>query len=154
MIRLILLAAWLGAATLFVTVVAPSAFAVLPERSLAGALVGRVLPVLFLTGAVLGALGFVREWVSHPRSIRRLVLSLLLTGASMAAQFGVAPRIETLRRALGPSLEAVSPGDARRIAFGRLHGISVALLGVGMLSAAASLAVHARAITSGHSRNA
>jgi len=48
----ILLSAWLGAAVLVTTVVAPAAFAVLPSRTLAGALVGRVLPVLFIAGLV------------------------------------------------------------------------------------------------------
>jgi hypothetical protein len=56
------LSAWLGAAVLAATVVAPAAFAVLPTRSLAGALVGRVLPVLFYGGAVVGC----RRGVARP----------------------------------------------------------------------------------------
>ncbi|MDE3217575.1 MAG: DUF4149 domain-containing protein, partial [Gemmatimonadota bacterium] len=41
---------WLGAAVLLAAAVAPAAFAVLPSRSLAGDLVGRVLPVIFWSG--------------------------------------------------------------------------------------------------------
>ena len=48
----LLLAAWLGAGVLFAAVVAPAAFAVLPSRNLAGALVGRVLPVVLIAGVV------------------------------------------------------------------------------------------------------
>src|SRR5437763_15992796 len=51
----ILLTLWLGAAILFSLVVAPAAFAVLPTRWLAGALVGRVLPVIFYAGVIIGA---------------------------------------------------------------------------------------------------
>ena len=49
----LLLSALLGAGILFASVVAPAAFAALPSRSLAGALVGRVLPVVFVAGTLL-----------------------------------------------------------------------------------------------------
>jgi len=54
LIEIVLLAAWLGAAIFFSVVVAQAAFAVLPTRTLAGALVGRILPVLFFAGMILG----------------------------------------------------------------------------------------------------
>src|SRR5437899_2098491 len=54
-IEVILLALWLGAGIVVSAVVAPAAFAVLPTRTLAGALVGRVLPVIFLSGIAVGA---------------------------------------------------------------------------------------------------
>ena len=63
-------------------------------------------------------------------------MAALLVLSSLGAQLGVAPRIERARASLGPSLESVDPSDARRQAFGRLHGISVLLLGVGMVAAA------------------
>ena len=52
----LLLSAWLGASILFAAVVAPAAFTILPSRSLAGALVGRVLPVVFASGLVVALL--------------------------------------------------------------------------------------------------
>ena len=122
---------WLGAAVLFVAVVAPSAFAVLPTRAMAGLLVGRILPVLFWSGAIVGALILFR---SH--GWRRAAATVLVL-ASLGAQLGVAPQIQRARVSLGPDLEAIAAADPRRVAFGRLHGISVALLGVGMLGAAA-----------------
>jgi hypothetical protein len=122
---------WLGAALLFAAVVAPAAFEVLPTRALAGLLVGRVLPVLFWSGAITGLI------VVATRGGWRRGAALLMLGACVAAQLGVAPRIQRLRAELGPDIEAVSPSDARRLAFGRLHGVSVALLGVGMLGAVA-----------------
>ncbi len=122
---------WLGAALLFAVVVAPAAFAVLPTRALAGLLVGRVLPVLFWSGAFVGA-------AMLPGSTGwRRGAAVVIVIASLGAQLVVAPRIQRLRTALGPHIEAVDPADDRRVAFGRLHAVSVALLGVGMLGAAA-----------------
>ena len=48
-IRLLLLGLWLGAACFFIAV-AQSAFAVLPAREIAGAVVGRTLSVLNYSG--------------------------------------------------------------------------------------------------------
>ena len=121
---------WLGAALLFVAVVAPAAFAVLPTRTLAGLLVGRVLPVLFWSGAGIGAL-----LVAAHRGWRRSA-ALVLVLSSLGAQLGVAPRIHRLRAELGPNIERVAASDARRLAFGRWHAVSVVLLGVAMVGAA------------------
>ena len=52
----ILLAAWIGATLYFSVVVTRAAFAVLPTRTLAGALVGQTLPILFDTGMLVGAI--------------------------------------------------------------------------------------------------
>lgn len=136
---LIALAAWLGASLLASAVVAPAAFAVLPTRTLAGALVGEVLPVLFVSGAVIGVLICFWAW---RRGGNRLVS--VGTGAqalfTAAAQFVVGPRIHALRVAMGPALDAVAPDDPRRVAFGRLHGVSVLLLGGAMLAACVAVA--------------
>ncbi|MEP7384194.1 MAG: DUF4149 domain-containing protein [Gemmatimonadota bacterium] len=122
---------WLGAALLFIAVVAPAAFSVLPTRALAGLLVGRVLPVLFWSGAFVGLVLAVgtqgwRRWAA-----------MLLVASALGAQVGVAPRIQQLRAVLGPDLESIDVADPQRVAFGRMHALSVALLGVGMLGASA-----------------
>jgi hypothetical protein len=135
-----LLAAWTGAALLVAAVVAPAAFAVLPTRALAGALVGRVLPVILLAGIAAGALA---AWLgpgAAPAFARaRLVLPLVAALLCAGAQFGVGPRIARLRAEMGPSIEALPAGDPRRAQFGRLHGVSVALMGAGMLAAGGAL---------------
>lgn len=133
----LILAAWLGAAVFMAAVVAPAAFAALPTRTLAGALVGRALPVLFVAGMIAGgAAAFLRR-----ESRAGLVLALAVAAACAVAQFGVAPRIEALRRQLDVPLESLPRDDVRRAAFGRLHGLSVIWLGVGMLAAGAGIAV-------------
>ncbi|MCC6929546.1 MAG: DUF4149 domain-containing protein [Gemmatimonadaceae bacterium] len=122
---------WIGAALLFSAVVAPTLFAVLPTRALAGLVVGRVLPVIFWSGVVVGAFAL----ATHSGWRRGAAALILLT--ALGAQLGVAPRILALRAELGPNIESIARDDPRRVAFGRWHGVSVALLGAGLMAAAA-----------------
>jgi hypothetical protein len=136
--ELIAASAWLGAALLFVAIVAPAAFAALPTRTLAGELVGAVLPALFYSGIVIGAGVAI---ASVARRQQRIVTpgtvgGLLISISCAAAQFVVAPRIERARAAIGGPIESVPASDPRRVAFGRLHGASVAWLGVAVVGAA------------------
>lgn len=132
----LLLSAWVGAGILFAAVVAPAAFAVLPSRTLAGALVGRVLPVVFLAGIAIALLALLvdRGDVGRWFGVRRWALGAMVV-ACAAAQFAVAPRIERIRRDIGGPVEQLPPGDPRRAAFGRLHAVSVGWLALAMLSA-------------------
>lgn len=136
----LLLAAWLGAGALFTAVVAPAAFAVLPSRTLAGALVGRVLPVLFAAGIAVALAGlWLDRLATEPRRrVRRAALVLIAVSCAVA-QFGVGPRIERIRREIGGPIEQLSPNDERRVAFGRLHAASVGWLGLAMVAAATTL---------------
>jgi hypothetical protein len=135
------LAFWLGAAVLLAAVVAPAAFATLPSRALAGAVVGRVLPVVFVSGIAVGALAGALALAppAAPFARVRAVAAAVLAGACAVAQFAVGPRIHRLREAIGPSIEALATDDPRRAAFGRLHALSVAWMGVGTLAAAVAL---------------
>ena len=136
----LLLSAWLGAAVLFSSVVAPAAFAALPSRTLAGALVGRVLPVVFVAGIVVAAVGLALDRQGRGRSPRVRRVALIVTAiACGAAQFVVAPRIDAVRRQIDRPIEQLPAGDGRRVAFGRLHAVSVAWLGIAMLSAGMAL---------------
>lgn len=135
------LALWLGGAVLFSAVIAPAAFAVLPTRTLAGDLVARVLPVVFYAGMVVGvlvlALGVLdaEEWRWSTTDVASAIVAI----ACAAAQFIIGSRIVQLRSRISGPVDALPPGDSLRVAFGRLHGISVALLGVAMLAAAVAL---------------
>ena len=131
---IVLLSAWLGAAAIVAAVVAPAAFDVLPTRTLAGALVGRVLPVLFWSGVAVGLLVLWLGW-HVPSPAARTIAALVLVASSLVAQLVIAPRIERVRAAIGGPLEALDPSNPLRQAFGRLHGMSVACLGVGGLAA-------------------
>ena len=63
-IRLLLLAIWLGAAVFFIGV-AQSAFAVLPERELAGAVVDRNLSILNFGGMGIAVVLLVTSLVAN-----------------------------------------------------------------------------------------
>ena len=129
---------WLGAALLVVTVVAPAAFAALPTRALAGALVGAVLPPLFYAGIAVGVLLLAGSFATRRGGIVTpgTVGGFLVAVSCAGAQFAVAPRIERARTAIGGPVESLSPSDPRRITFGRLHAASVLWLGVAMIGAA------------------
>jgi hypothetical protein len=132
----LLMAAWLGAAVFMAAVVAPAAFAALPSRTIAGVLVGRALPALFVAGMIVGLVAaFLRR-----DSPSGLLLALAVAASCAIAQFGVGPRLERLRGELTVPVESLPHEDPRRAAFGRLHAVSVLWLGVGMLAAGAGIA--------------
>ena len=146
LLMLSLLAAWLGAALLVTAVVAPAAFAVLPTRTMAGALVGRVLPVLFWSGLVVGVS---LALAARPIGLGALAISsgAALAAACAVAQLVIAPRIESLRAAIAGPVDALDPTDARRVAFGRLHGFSVLWLAVAGVAALVAFVLVSRILT-------
>jgi hypothetical protein len=147
----VLLAAWLGATIIVGAVVAPAAFAVLPSRTLAGALVGRVLPTLFWSGAAVGLVAAVTARRSQRTSA--FVAALAIVAASLAAQLIIAPRIEAVRASVGVPIDALARDDVRRLAFGRLHGASVGLLGLAGVAACVTLLLTARGVPAASPRS-
>ena len=135
----LLVVAWLGAALLAVAVVTPAAFAVLPSRALAGSVVGRVLPSVFLSGMLLAVVVALLTAVRR-ESIGAAATAVLSGAACALAQFGINPRIERLRVEIGGPVDRLASDDPRRVAFGLLHGYSVAGLGVAMLASVLALA--------------
>jgi hypothetical protein len=148
LVQIVLLALWLGSALFLSAVVAPALFAVLPSRTLAGAVVGRILPVVFYAGMAIGAIVVALQFTA-PRANAwqiRGVAGTLMVAACAVAQFVVGPRIERLRATVGRPIEELAAGDAQRVAFGRLHGFSVAWLGLAMLAALVAVIVAARSL--------
>jgi hypothetical protein len=138
LVQLVGMALWLGAALFFTLVVAPAAFSALPSRELAGGVVGRILPALFIAGAVLGLLVLGLDLTGARRSARGVAAALVVISCAIA-QLGVAPRIAALRAAITEPLATLATDHPQRVAFGRLHMMSVAWLGVAMLAAVAVL---------------
>ena len=135
----------MGAALLTVAVVAPGAFAVLPTRALAGDMVGRVLPVVFI-GAILVPVVVLGLVPAARRSVLAAGAGVFAIVSSVAALGIVNPRIAALRVVAVVPIDQLSPLDPRRALFGLLHVISVALLGTAMLALAVLLVTLARAI--------
>ena len=142
----LLLAVWIGAALLFTVVVAPAAFNVLPTRALAGALVGRVLPVLFYAGVVIGSVIVILDLVGRTGAWGRAAAAAVSALACAVAQLVVGTRIDKLRAAIGGPLDSLAADDPRRVAFGKLHAISVGWLGIAMLAAIIALILAVRAL--------
>ncbi|MEP6492845.1 MAG: DUF4149 domain-containing protein [bacterium] len=151
-VEVAVLALWLGAAGFFSTAVAPAVFAVAPTRTLAGEVIGRLLPSIFYSGILAGAVLIGLEvWERrHWEWGAREIAGLVMIGACAIAQLFVGPRIERLREQIGGPLESLAVDDVRRVAFGRLHGASVAWLGVAMLAAIAALVLASRANAARH----
>ena len=147
-------ASWLGAAAFFALAVAPAAFAALPSPELAGVLVGRVLPVLFWSGAIVGALLVFLE-LTGSRSIyrrARLLAATSIAAACLVAQLLVAPRITALRAEVRAPLASLPASDPRRVAFGRLHLFSVGWLGIAMIGGLAVVMLAAITLDRSHTR--
>ncbi len=132
-------ALWGGAALIVVSTVAPAAFRVLPTRALAGALVGQILPVLFISGMAIGAMTLALTPRGAPRAVLRRIGSIGTLTGCVLAQVVIGPRIAVLRERIGPSVEALAATDPLRVSFGQLHGLSVLSLGVAMVFALVTL---------------
>jgi hypothetical protein len=148
LIELAVLLLWLGGAILFSAIVAPSLFAALPTRTLAGAVVGRVLPSIFYSGMVVGLATMVLDWRGRGEWTWRggTTGGLIVLLSCAIAQLVVSPRIERVRASIGGMLDSLAPDDPRRAAFGRLHAVSVGWLGVAMLCAGITAIVAARSL--------
>ena len=138
-IRLLILAIWLGAAVFFIGV-AQIAFMVLPERELAGAVVGRnlailnyagiVVSVVLLLTSIVGAAKISKLWLWVERFL------LLLVGAACAVgQFVLGFWIDSIRSQMGRPLDQVSAEDPLRLQFNTVHEYSVWVLITAMVSA-------------------
>jgi len=147
--RLVLAALWLGAAVYFSFAVAPSAFAVLPTRELAGALVTRTLAVVNVGGVVVGLLLLATAWPGRGRVGRaalgaEAVAAGLVAGLCAVGHFAIAARLRSMRAAMRGTIDALAADDPARVAFNDLHGYSVMALGVAMLAGLALLLLVAR----------
>ena len=141
-LQVLALGTWVGSIFYFSAVVAPSAFAVLPTKDLAGTLVGQSLSRLHAMGLILaivfliagGAIAGSIRVFSKPAMIG-VVVMVLLTAIS---QNNVTHRMNELRTAM-KSVEKTPPEDPRRAEFDRLHSVSVGLESAVFLIGLASL---------------
>ncbi|MBA2684368.1 MAG: DUF4149 domain-containing protein [Gemmatimonadaceae bacterium] len=131
-----LLSAWLGAALYFTVVVTRAAFAVLPSRTVAGALVGQTLPVLFDTGMVVGVILVIVARIAMSGVVRSTSLTggVAILALSALARFAILTRIEALRASVPTPIDSLAIADPARRTFGELHALSVGALGLAMLT--------------------
>ncbi len=144
----LLLGLWLGAMCFFSFAVAPSAFAVLPSRHLAGLVVASALTKVEWLGLIFGGLLLLLHFFKarQQQTSRRLslVLLLLMIAATAALRFWVSPAMNALRLSMGGVIDDILPTDPLRVQFNNLHQYSVWLMGASILAGVALLFVNVR----------
>ena len=138
--RILLLGLWLGAACFFSFAVAPSAFAVLPSRESAGAIVNRTLAIVNYSAIIIGLILLASSFLPKQNYNRiwlwiERVLLLTTTVAAAFGQFVIGWKLQNIRAEIGRPMEELALDDPLRIVFNDLHGQSVTALIVAMIAA-------------------
>jgi hypothetical protein len=121
----LLVTVWAGSLWTICLIAAPAAFATLPERRLAGLVVGRLFHTETWLGVVAAAL-LIAVLAARKHLSKALLTIILLTAAMpLISQLVVVPLMDQARAA----------NDMAQ--FGRLHGVSAALFFTACLSALA-----------------
>ena len=118
---------WLGGLIFFAFVLAPAAFSVLPTRHLAGNVVARSITGLHWIGIVaavvylLSSMLYARIMSGSFRFLAaRNVIIVLMLALTLISQFGIIPRMDTLRASIG-EIDSVPPDNPARMQFDTLH---------------------------------
>jgi hypothetical protein len=140
------LGCWLGSIVFFI-VFTQGIFSVMPTKDLAGVVVGYSLARLHILGLVAGCVYLIAT-ASVEKSVAALarpaaLLVFVMILATMASQYGVIARMDSLRVQMG-SVDATAAGDPLRAAFDRLHQYSVWLESLVLFSGLAALFLTAR----------
>ena len=125
-LMLLSLIVWIGG-LIFFPVVAQTAFSVLPTRHLAGSVVGRSLGILHWMGIISGVV-FLASSLLYSRlsagtadgfATRNVLICLMLV-LTLVSQFGIIPRMDTLRASIG-EIDSVPADNPARRQFDALH---------------------------------
>src|ERR1700740_416123 len=126
-LMLLSLLVWIGGLIFFAFVVAPTSFKVLPTTHLAGNMVGASLGQLHWIAIVSGIVFLISsllysrltDGTAHIFAGRNILLCLMLA-LTLVSQFGIIPRMDTLRASLG-EVGAAAIDNQDRIRFDALH---------------------------------
>jgi len=138
--RLLLVGLWLGAACFFSFAVAPSAFAVLESREMAGSVVNRTLAIVNYSGLIIGIILLASSFIAKETTNRiwlwtERFLLLILTAACAVGQFVIALWLSMLRGQIGRPVEDVALDDPLRVSFNTWHQYSIWVLVGAMIAA-------------------
>ena len=138
-IRLLILAIWLGAAVFFIGV-AQVAFAVLPDKELAGAVVGRNLMILNFAGIGISVLLLLTSLVGTAKIstfwlwVERFLL-LFLAATCAVGQFVIGVWLASIRGQMTKPLAETAADDPLRMQFDVVHQYSTWVFVAGMIAA-------------------
>jgi uncharacterized protein DUF4149 len=139
-IEVLLLGVWLGSMMFFSFAVAPSAFAVLPTREMAGVMVTSSIGKLEILGMVFGILLLVmhvanwRRRAANRLGVLHAFLLVVMIGAAALSRFWISPAMVSLRAQMGGRIDDVLITDPLRVQFNDLHQYSVGLMSAAMIS--------------------
>ena len=145
-LKLFLLAFWLGAALFFSVAVAPAAFSVLRgfaianASEIAGTIVTRTLAIVNISGFVVGLFLLtttllVRRHIAKRSFFLECISAIVLAASTGVGHWVIAARMRALRLEMLIPIDQVAADDPRRVAFNDLHGYSVTALGIAMIAA-------------------
>lgn len=148
---LLSLIVWLGG-LIFFPVVAQTAFSVVPTRHLAGLVVGRSLGILHWMGIISGFLFLVSSILysrlstgaPHVFASRNILICLMLA-LTLISQFGIIPRMDTIRASIG-EIDSVSADNPASLQFDALHQWSTRVEGSVLLLGLALVYLTARSM--------
>jgi hypothetical protein len=145
-LEVLLLAVWLGSMMFFSFAVAPSAFAVLPSRELAGAMVTSSIAKVETIGLIIGPLlillqatGWRARRAGTTTKTIRLSLIGVMTLAAAASHFWISPTMVLLRNSMSGGIDNLPSTDPLRLQFNDLHQYSVAAMSVALFAGLAVL---------------
>src|ERR1700730_4851212 len=138
-LMLLSLVCWIGGVICFSFVLSPTAFSVFPTAHLAGNVVGRTLIKLHWIAIFSGIVFLISSMVysrftdgtAHVFAARHTLLCLMLA-LTLISQFGIIPRMDTLRASLG-EVSSVPIDNPERIQFDALHAWSTRVEGAVLL---------------------
>lgn len=150
-LMLLSLIVWLGG-LIFFPVVAQTAFSVVPTRHLAGLVVGRSLGILHWMGIISGFLFLVSSILysrlstgaPHVFASRNILICLMLA-LTLISQFGIIPRMDTIRASIG-EIDSVSADNPASLQFDALHQWSTRVEGSVLLLGLALVYLTARSM--------
>lgn len=145
-IEALLVSVWLGSMIFFSFAVAPSAFAALPTREMAGKIVTSVISKVEMLGLIAGPLLILiqlaawrsRQAASASKSLRLILLCVMIVMAALS-RFWVSAKLVSLRLAMGGLIDDIPATDPLRVEFNQMHQYSVAFMGTAMLAGLAVL---------------
>jgi uncharacterized membrane protein len=152
-LMLLSLVIWIGGLIFFAFVLAPTVFAVLPTRQLAGNVVSRSLGIMLWMAISCGVVFAVTSMidsrivngVTDPFAARNLLIYAMII-LTLVGMFGIASRMLVLRQQMG-IIDEVPLDDARRVEFNRLHVWSTRIEGSVLVLGLALLFLTARRMT-------
>lgn len=136
---LLSLVVWIGGLVFFAFVLAPTAFSVLPTTHLAGNVVGRALGKLHWIALVSGVVFLISsllysrltDGTAHIFAARNILLCAMLA-LTLISQFGIIPRMDSLRASLG-EVGTAPIDNPERVQFDALHVWSTRVEGAVLL---------------------